>query len=459
MDLRPLRKKRKPLKLIGPLTGSIINEPISNLMKTLFSVGALVATLAGAPLFGQNTNLTIAPKILESYIGQYELTPGFILTIRKEGDRLTGQATGQGRLRLIPQSETDFKVSGVDASLTFVKDKEGKVTQVVVHQNGDHEAAKTSSEVPKEKVAIKVDPKVLDAYVGQYEMEGGDVFTIRRDGDKLRAQLTGQPNFEVFAESETNFFYKVVDAQLTFVKGAQGKVTELVLHQNGDKTARKTSEIAPPVKAPDLSKIPARDPKADPRLIDLSGKYNGLLSEQWHPDANGLPSGANHLGALPHGLQKFGGVDFDVRGVIQLTGTQAEAAGGAFPESQKGIKIAQKCKRLHMLQATGWRTEDGTPIGKYVLHYTGGTTATLNIVYGLDARDWWDASSSEPKEAKSATIAWSGSNPATEGAGASLRLFKRTYDNPYPDRLLESLDFVSTQSESAPFLVALTVEN
>src|SRR5262249_15050437 len=160
--------------------------------------------------------------------------------------------------------------------------------------------------------------------------------------DKLQAQLTGQPSFEVFPESETNFFYKFVDAQLTFVKGTDGKVTELILHQNGDKTARKSSDVAPPLKTPNLSKIPARDPKADARLVDLTGKYNAVLAEQWHPDANGLPSGGNHLATLPLGVQNLGGTDFDVRGVIQLTGTQAEFAGGAFPESQPGIKIGQK---------------------------------------------------------------------------------------------------------------------
>ena len=427
-------------------------------MKKLFLHGTLSAVFAAVPLSAQTTNISIAPKILESYVGQYELNPDFVITIRKEGERLTAQATGQPRLRLIAQSEIDFKVSTVDATVTFMKDKEGTVTQMVLHQNGDHDVRKISSQVPKERVTVKVDPKIFDDYVGQYELGAGDVFTIRRDGAKLRAQLTGQPTFEVFPESETNFFYKFVDAQLTFVKGTDGKVSKLILHQNGDKTARKTSDVVPPLKTPNLSKIPARDPKADARLVDLTGKYNAVLAEQWHPDANGLPSGGNHLVTLPHGVQNLGGTDFDVRGVIQLTGTQAEFAGGAFPESQPGIKIGQKCKQLKMLHATGWSTEDGTTVGRYVLHYAGGGQGTLNIVYGVDTRDWW-YSSNEPKEAKSATIVWSGSNPATEAAGSTLRLFKRTYDNPKPDLMIESIDFVSTQSESAPFLIAVTLEN
>jgi hypothetical protein len=419
---------------------------------------ATAAALLSASLPAQTNAVRVPGRVLESYVGQYDLAPGFVLTIRKEGDQLTAQATGQPRVRLTPKSETDFEVRSIDASLTFVKDADGKVTQLVLHQNGEHEARKVSSDVPKERVAIKLDSRLFDAYVGQYELETGGNLTIRRDGDKLRAQLADQPSFQIFAESETNFFYKVVDAQLTFTKDPVGKVTGLVLHQNGDKSARKTADTVPPLKTVDLTRIPPRDPKADSRLIDLTGKYNALLTEQWHPDAEGLPSGVNHLGAVPKGVQKLGGTDFDVRGVIQLTGTQAEFAGAAFPEAQIGIKLGRKCQRLHFLQSAGWTAEDGTPIAKYVLHYAGGEQAVLNIVYGADVRDWW-AAPGDAKELKSATVAWSGSNAATEAAGRSLRLYKRTYANPKPNLQIETLDFISTQADAAPFLIAITVED
>jgi len=50
----------------------------------------------------------------------------------------------------------------------------------------------------------------------------------------------GQGKFELFAETETDFFLKVVDAQITFVKDDKGQVTNLVLHQNGvNQTAKK----------------------------------------------------------------------------------------------------------------------------------------------------------------------------------------------------------------------------
>jgi hypothetical protein len=56
---------------------------------------------------------------------------------------------------------------------------------------------------------------------------------ITRDGNRLMAKLADQPAFEVYPESATDFFYTVVDAQLTFATNATGAVTHLVLHQNG----------------------------------------------------------------------------------------------------------------------------------------------------------------------------------------------------------------------------------
>jgi hypothetical protein len=57
--------------------------------------------------------------------------------------------------------------------------------------------------------------------------------TVTREGDHLFTQATGQPKFEVFPESDKDFFLKVVDAQLTFETDSQGKATDLILHQNG----------------------------------------------------------------------------------------------------------------------------------------------------------------------------------------------------------------------------------
>ena len=56
---------------------------------------------------------------------------------------------------------------------------------------------------------------------------------VTRQGDRLFAQATNQGMFEVFADSETEFFYRIVDARLTFELGPDGRAVALELHQDG----------------------------------------------------------------------------------------------------------------------------------------------------------------------------------------------------------------------------------
>ena len=84
----------------------------------------------------------------------------------------------------------------------------------------------------KERKAIKLPASTLDLYVGTYQFDAGQIFKVTRKGDGLQAQLTGQPPIDIFAESDTAFFYKAVNAQLDFVADG-GPATAVVLHQNG----------------------------------------------------------------------------------------------------------------------------------------------------------------------------------------------------------------------------------
>ncbi|MBZ5542178.1 MAG: PQQ-binding-like beta-propeller repeat protein [Acidobacteriia bacterium] len=88
-------------------------------------------------------------------------------------------------------------------------------------------------EAPKQRQAITLDPKVLDAYVGEYEMMPGQVMAVTREGEKLMAQMSGQPKVELLAESESRFFITEAAAEFEFVKDASGQCTEVVLRQSG----------------------------------------------------------------------------------------------------------------------------------------------------------------------------------------------------------------------------------
>jgi D-alanyl-D-alanine-carboxypeptidase/D-alanyl-D-alanine-endopeptidase len=85
----------------------------------------------------------------------------------------------------------------------------------------------------KRRVEIPITPEALDLYRGEYRLAPLFTLTVTREEDKLFVQATGQPRFQVYPLSETEFFYKAVDAQITFVKDSSGRVTGLVLHQGG----------------------------------------------------------------------------------------------------------------------------------------------------------------------------------------------------------------------------------
>ncbi len=78
----------------------------------------------------------------EALVGEYELAPGFILTVTKDGDKLFGQATGQAKLELNPVSDTQFSVPSVKANISFEKDSAGQAVGLVLIQGGQNMKAK-----------------------------------------------------------------------------------------------------------------------------------------------------------------------------------------------------------------------------------------------------------------------------------------------------------------------------
>jgi hypothetical protein len=175
-----------------------------------------------------------APADFDAYVGRYELAPEFVLQVPREGGRYYAQATGQGRLEIFPESATRFYATDIEAAVSFVRGADGKVTHLVLHQGGaDHEAKWLDANVPAPPPVVAVPEATLDRYVGRYELGPGFVIAVRRDGARLLAQATGQPEFEIFAQSDTKFFYRVVDAQISFEVGEDGNVKGLTLHQAG----------------------------------------------------------------------------------------------------------------------------------------------------------------------------------------------------------------------------------
>lgn len=87
--------------------------------------------------------------------------------------------------------------------------------------------------IPAERKAIKINPKIYDAYVGQYQLMRSLIYAVTREGDKLMMQEIGQPNKrELLPETETSFFSKDENGQIVFVKDAKSNVTHLIIRDN-----------------------------------------------------------------------------------------------------------------------------------------------------------------------------------------------------------------------------------
>ena len=84
-----------------------------------------------------------------------------------------------------------------------------------------------------ERKEVAVAPAILEKYVGTYELTPDFSIVMTVENGHLMTQATGQPKFPLFAESETKFFLKVVDAEVEFVKNNKGEVDSLILHQGG----------------------------------------------------------------------------------------------------------------------------------------------------------------------------------------------------------------------------------
>ena len=198
---------------------------------------------------------------------------------------------------------------------------------------------------------------------------------------------------------------------------------------------------------------PARDPAAPPELIDLTRHYNASLVGGWHPGRKGAV--VSDLVELPQGVQLFAGVQFDIRGLIQL-GSRSQSML-TYSRNAPGIAVEQKCQRLHFLHSAVFASgvAHGTEVGIYLVHYDDGHTRRIPIVLGQDVADWFSQSS---EETGPMVIAWSGTNADSRVQSKTIRLFKSTWQNPAPDVAIHSIDFVSSDESAVPFLVAITAE-
>jgi hypothetical protein len=84
-----------------------------------------------------------------------------------------------------------------------------------------------------ERASVNVAQKILDSYLGEYEVFPGRTITVTKSADGLMMSSGGLPAVPLFAETETKFFLKLSDVQLTFIKNEEGDAAEMIPDQGG----------------------------------------------------------------------------------------------------------------------------------------------------------------------------------------------------------------------------------
>lgn len=182
---------------------------------------------------------------LDGYVGTYQLNSTYIFTVTRDGDHLFAQGTGQKKFAVYPYSEHDFFYTVVAAQLTFIDSANGTAGALILHQDGkDRTAKRVSAEIAqafqqrlddelKPRIAVSIDTRVLDRYVGRYTGPALSM-TITRDGDRLYAQVLGFNKYQVYPYTERDFFATTLPAQISFVADSHARVVQLVRHEHGE---------------------------------------------------------------------------------------------------------------------------------------------------------------------------------------------------------------------------------
>lgn len=164
------------------------------------------------------------------------------ITAGKDG--LYAQRTGGSKYKLTYVGNDEFYTTNPFSRIKFNRDADNNITSTRVYDiftnyGPDDIGMKTDIPLPSEKTEIDVPLDILNRYTGNYDFGGGFFIKIFIKDKKLFGQATGQGAFELFAQSETEFFLKIVDAAITFNVDNTGVTTSMTLHQGGDMTAKK----------------------------------------------------------------------------------------------------------------------------------------------------------------------------------------------------------------------------
>lgn len=176
--------------------------------------------------------VTIAQETT-SYAGEYQLKPGFIMTITIEDDGLYVEATGKPKEKLEQLSNSQYKIPSNEGIIDFNCKVTDGVAVVHIFDRIFHAPLLPISEEIETFEEIEIDPAAFKKYEGTYRLSPEAVLEVKAKEECLYAKLTGQAEFQVFPYAENKFFYRVTEASLEFVESINDDPDYVLLHQGG----------------------------------------------------------------------------------------------------------------------------------------------------------------------------------------------------------------------------------
>jgi hypothetical protein len=198
-------------------------------------------------------------------------------------------------------------------------------------------------------------------------------------------------------------------------------------------------------------------------LIDLTPHFQPGASSLY--DGRGWHEPGMDLRMLPETFDQAGHGPFDIRGIVQLNsgvmqsggphifGRDVASRGGIpLPDAVTGIAVGRRARTIHVLHGECFSFEGDreVEVARYLVHFVGGSEPhVIPVTHTRDVVDWWNLRLL-PEESM---LAWTFND-----GGTRIGVCKLSWENPQPERTINHLDFISAKVQSAPFLLAVTVE-
>lgn len=204
---------------------------------------SIAAKALGQP-YEDRKGIQLPDADLRGYVGVYQFDDEAKRIVTYDDGKLYSRRAGGEKRELAAAARDAFFFTEGGAEIVFRRGADGKVSGALFtpELGPESEGKLTAEPIPADRQEVKVDPALFDAFAGTYNLFPGFNLVITREGDQLFAQATGQQKLELHPAGELVYFLREVEAEVRFVRGADGKAESLVLDQGGRQSPGKRVE-------------------------------------------------------------------------------------------------------------------------------------------------------------------------------------------------------------------------